>query len=207
MDISLNSPKETNLIHPTSSEVNSAAPITNTIDSYNSNEILERLTVLEKQMNELLEGHKQLMQQGQQILEEMLLHQKTVGKVNVTKIFYELLERFPLNTLDQFNEIESDSQRSARKKKYHHLKSLGGSKLRDFLHSSLKEIMTDELVNKFTWSGGAESRNFGDTKTANILYLAAQNCPFFKRPENKMEFKMDMQEVLRAAKQRIRNKI
>ncbi|XP_077277489.1 uncharacterized protein LOC143905771 [Temnothorax americanus] len=67
--------------------------------------------------------------------------------------------------------------------------------------------MTDELVNKFTWSGGAESRNFGDTKIANILYLAAQNCPFFKGPESKMEFKIDMQEVLRAAKQRIRNRI
>ncbi|XP_077270685.1 uncharacterized protein LOC143901928 [Temnothorax americanus] len=156
-------------------------------------------------MNELLEGHEQLMQQGQQILQEGLLQK--VGEVNVTRSFNEPLEGFPLNTLDQFDEMESDSQRSARKKMYHHLKSLGGSKLRDFLHSSLKEIMTDELVNKFTWSGGAESRNFGDTKIANILYLAAQNCPFFKGPESKMEFKIDMQEVLRAAKQRIRNRI
>ncbi|XP_071581482.1 uncharacterized protein [Temnothorax nylanderi] len=84
-----------------------------------------------------------------------------------------------------------------------HHKSLGAI----FINAALKEIMTDELVNKFTWSGGAESRNFGDTKIVNILYLAAQNCPFFKGPESKMEFKMDMQEVLRAAKQRIRNRI
>lgn len=42
--------------------------------------------------------------------------------------------------------------------------------MREFLNCALKEVMTDELVNSFTWPGGKTSAKLGDTKVANVLY-------------------------------------
>ncbi|XP_067204485.1 uncharacterized protein [Linepithema humile] len=166
-------------------------------------EILDQLTNLENQSKTIIAGHEQLMRQ----IKEMQAEVQIRGEVNVTKTFYEPLEGFPLKTVEEFEEMESDIKRNERKKLYHHLRVLGGTKLREFIHSSLKEVMTDELVCKFTWPGGSGTEKFKDTKILNILYMAAQKCPFFSGPDNKTVFKADVQEVLRSVKQRFRKKI
>ncbi|XP_067203122.1 uncharacterized protein [Linepithema humile] len=166
-------------------------------------EILDQLTNLENQSKTIIAGHEQLMRQ----IKEMQAEVQIRGEVNVTKTFYEPLEGFPLKTVEEFEEMESDIKHNERKKLYHHLRVLGGTKLREFIHSSLKEVMTDELVCKFTWPGGSGTEKFKDTKILNILYMAAQKCLFFSGPDNKTVFKADVQEVLRSVKQRFRKKI
>ena len=51
-----------------------------------------------------------------------------------------------------------------------HLVRLGGSRLKEFLSSALKEIMVDELVTQFTWHKQKGTQKFGDTRVSNLLY-------------------------------------
>ncbi|XP_039310232.1 uncharacterized protein LOC120358813 [Solenopsis invicta] len=80
-----------------------------------------------------------------------------------------------------------------------------GAKLRGFVHMCFKESMKDELVCKFTWPGGSETEKFGHTKLVKIMYDAAQSYPLFEGPLNKTVFKAEVQEVLRAVKQRVKS--
>ncbi|XP_033226017.1 uncharacterized protein LOC117178698 [Belonocnema kinseyi] len=55
--------------------------------------------------------------------------------------------------------------------------SRGGTKLREFLGSSLRAKMTDKLVTQFTWKGDANQPEFGDTRVTlrwNVLFFLAQ---------------------------------
>ena len=53
---------------------------------------------------------------------------------------------------------------------YDHLLTLGAATIQQFLSGALKQIMTDSLVCKFTWHGGENSIQFGDTRVANMLF-------------------------------------
>jgi len=39
----------------------------------------------------------------------------------------------------------------------------------DFIYTAIQQIMSDELVNKFTWLGDKSSKQLADTKM-NIIY-------------------------------------
>ncbi|XP_067207806.1 uncharacterized protein [Linepithema humile] len=67
-------------------------------------EILDQLTNLENQSKTIIAGHEQLMRQ----IKEMQAEVQIRGEVNVTKTFYEPLEGFPLKTVEEFEEMESD---------------------------------------------------------------------------------------------------
>ncbi|XP_039315623.1 uncharacterized protein LOC120356887 [Solenopsis invicta] len=128
------------------------------------------------------------------------------NKVEVARTFYQALEGFPLQTIEQFHEFENDNSKNNQYDKlYHHLRGMGAAKLRDFVHMCFKESMKDELVCKFTWPGGSWTEKFGDTKL-KIMYDAAQSYPLFEGPLNKTVFKAEVQEVLRAVKQRVKSR-
>lgn len=52
---------------------------------------------------------------------------------------------------------------------YGYLKQMGSVKLRPFLFLAMKEAMADELVDKFTWTGTGESKEFCNTKIAKTI--------------------------------------
>ncbi|XP_067209573.1 uncharacterized protein [Linepithema humile] len=166
-------------------------------------QILDLLQILEAKNNLLIEGQEKMMKKMEEILEKC----SSIDDVNVNNTLYKPLQGFPLKTVEEFKEMESDANRSERKKLYHHLRGIGGTKLREFLYTCMTEIMQDELINKFTWPGGAGAEKFGDTKIVNIIHAAAKKCPLFPGPVNKAELKTELQEVLRSVKQRYRNKI
>lgn len=49
-------------------------------------------------------------------------------------------------------------------------------------------------------------RIYYTTNNVNVFVDAAKDCPFFHGPENKAEFKTDMVDVMRATRQRYRNR-
>ncbi|EZA48471.1 hypothetical protein DMN91_004158 [Ooceraea biroi] len=161
-------------------------------------QILDKLKIIESQNKEILLDNGKIMKE---------LLRMNMGEEALNKSLLKPLDGFPLHTMDQFTEMGTDSKKEERKKLFYHLCNLGGSKLREFLSGSLKQAMTDELVNHFTWSGDKKSEKFGDTTIANILYLAAKKCPFFDGPNTISQFKIEMQEVLRSTKQRFRNSL
>ncbi|CAL1672171.1 unnamed protein product [Lasius platythorax] len=108
---------------------------------------------------------------------------------------------FPLKTVEEFKELETDTDRLQELLTY--LKFVGGIKLREALSHFQKETMTDELTCKFTyWGRTKESLPFYNTQIAKVYFYAAKTCPNFKGPETRAEFKLEIMEVFRAAKQR-----
>ncbi|XP_043465703.1 zinc-regulated protein 8-like [Leptopilina heterotoma] len=111
---------------------------------------------------------------------------------------------YPLKTIEEFNSFEDDDNKVNAL--YSKLRKYGGTKLREALSFAFKSSMTDEVATKFTWYGDSgDTKNFGETKMASLLYQVVNKCKQFKGPENFTEFKSEMTEVLRAAKQRYRN--
>ncbi|XP_071581639.1 uncharacterized protein [Temnothorax nylanderi] len=170
----------------------------------NNQDIHDKLTDLQDKVNSLIESHNALKEIMEKIVENDNVH---VDGVNLKNTFYEGLEGFPMSTVEEFKELESDAKKNDRRKLYNYLRGLGGCKLREFLYNAIKTIMTDSLVSKFTWPGSSVSEKFGDTKTMNIIYLAAQKCTLFNGPQDKASCKVEVQEVLRAIKQRYRTNL
>ncbi|XP_039302651.1 uncharacterized protein LOC120357094 [Solenopsis invicta] len=165
----------------------------------NCTEILERLKNFEdntvKCLKKVMKSNKELVKMVKQLKD---------NKVEVARTFYQA-EGFPLQTIEQFHEFENDNSKNNQYDKlYHHLRGMGAAKLRDFVHMCFKESMKDELVCKFTWPDDSGTEKFGDTKLVKIMYDAAQSCPLFEGPLNKTVFKAEVQEVLRAVKQRVK---
>ncbi|XP_070156705.1 uncharacterized protein [Polyergus mexicanus] len=114
---------------------------------------------------------------------------------------YKRTDGFPLKTVKEFKELETDTDRLQELLTY--LQFVGGIKLREALSHFQKETMTDELTCKFTyWGRTKESLAFYNTQIAKVFFYAAKRCPHFKRPETRAEFKLEIMEVFRAAKQR-----
>jgi len=63
---------------------------------------------------------------------------------------------------------------------YRHIIGLGAVKLRDFIYTAIQQIMSDELVNKFTWLGDKSSKQLADTKMMNIIYCKWFYCRDFE---------------------------
>ncbi|XP_039313256.1 uncharacterized protein LOC105207195 isoform X2 [Solenopsis invicta] len=171
--------------------------------TYNNNRVIEdKLMALQDDVKSLIEGQVIIKEMIQKIMDSDAYN----VDVNLRNTFYEGLEGFPLNTIEEFKELESDAKKDVRRKLYNHLRRLGGSKFREFLYNSIKEIMTDSLVSKFTWPGSSKSEKFGNTKTMNIIY-PAQKCTLFHGPQDKASCKVEVQEVFRAIKQRYRKNL
>ncbi|CAH0549878.1 unnamed protein product [Brassicogethes aeneus] len=69
----------------------------------------------------------------------------------------------------------------------------------------MRQVMTDEFVaSQFTWDGSKGKIEFRMTKICKILYLASKKCPF-EGPRDKVAYKNDIKEILRATKQRRKN--
>ncbi|XP_067210756.1 uncharacterized protein [Linepithema humile] len=114
---------------------------------------------------------------------------------------YEKPDGFPLTTIEDFQELETDKDRLQKLASY--LKFIGGIKLREALSHFQKETMTDELTSMFTyWGRKKHSLAFYNTQTAKVFFYAAKMCPNFEGPLTRTAFKLEMMEVFRAAKQR-----
>lgn len=68
--------------------------------------------ILEAKNNLLIEGQEKMMKKMEEILEKCL----SIDDVNVNNTLYEPLQGFPLKTVKEFKEMESDANRSERKK-------------------------------------------------------------------------------------------
>lgn len=62
----------------------------------------------------MIEGQANMVLQLQEILDK--ISYKESDKLNVTKTFYETLHGYPLKTLDEFREMESDSKKKQAQK-------------------------------------------------------------------------------------------
>lgn len=62
-------------------------------------------------IKKLLEGQELLLQAMKEINDKV-----TVDTVNTTSTFYEALEGFPLETIEQFHDFESESKENERNK-------------------------------------------------------------------------------------------
>ncbi|XP_036141100.1 uncharacterized protein LOC118648135 isoform X2 [Monomorium pharaonis] len=175
--------------------------IVNTAPSIDT-ELKRKLAVLEELSRNLIKGQTDIQQQLKEIKE------KPSDEYIVSRSLYQLLDGYPLNTLEQFNEIEHESKKLERQKLYRHFIGLGAVKIRDFIYTAIKQTMTDELVNKFTWLGDEHNtKELGNTKMMNIIYYAAKKCSHFEGPVDKEAFKIEMLQVLRTIKQRFRRTI
>ncbi|XP_043476106.1 uncharacterized protein LOC122507454 isoform X3 [Leptopilina heterotoma] len=161
-------------------------------------EIANDLKIIKKQNEEIISASTIIIEK----LDEMKR-----SEINGKKTLYDNLKGFPLKTVAEFTQLENDSEESEkiRESLYHHLLTLGGTKLREFLSTSMKQLMTDHLLCEYTWNGEKGMQKFGDTKISNVLFSSAKKCPFFKGPSNVAEYKTEMREVMRISKQRYRN--
>ncbi|XP_033229339.1 uncharacterized protein LOC117180881 [Belonocnema kinseyi] len=100
--------------------------------------------------------------------------------LNVT--LCEPLEGFPLQTVEQFENLNSKINIKLRKSSYNHLKLRGGTKLREFLSLALKMTTSEQLVAKFTWRGDKKHKKFGNTRVANVMFVAAKDYYSFSGP-------------------------
>ncbi|XP_051156217.1 uncharacterized protein LOC127278520 [Leptopilina boulardi] len=165
--------------------------------------VLTDLNTLKEQNKTLIRQNEKISEQQENILLELSKQKKSEDKELSHKLFRPP-DGFPLQTVAEFMTLES-GDKAERTKLRNYLLSLGGVSIRHFLSASLRQVMTDKLVCQFTWPGGAESVEFGNTKVANVLYSAAQKCSNFEGPKDKNTFKTHMLEVLRNTKQRYRN--
>ncbi|XP_051158487.1 uncharacterized protein LOC127279890 [Leptopilina boulardi] len=155
-----------------------------------------------EQNERIINQNDKIILQNEQILEKM--SQETIGEANLDDTLYEPLNGFPINTLDQFIYLNEKEQKSLRKKLFQHLVALGGPRLRDFLNCAVKQTFTDELINQLSWDGKGAYQKLGDTRVCNTLYLAANQRIGVRARSNKLDFKTDIQEILRVTKQRFR---
>ncbi|XP_039301802.1 uncharacterized protein LOC120356943 isoform X1 [Solenopsis invicta] len=139
----------------------------------NCHKILEKFTILETQYETLLKGQETINVQMKETFKKL-----SENTTEISKTFYEPLDGFPLKSLEDFYNLESETKINERNQLCHHLQSLGGAKLREFLHTSVKHIMTDELVNQFTWLGGIGTEKFSDTKMSTLLYCSKEMPAF-----------------------------
>ncbi|XP_043472912.1 uncharacterized protein LOC122505396 isoform X2 [Leptopilina heterotoma] len=151
----------------------------------------------------LREQNKMILRQQEIILKELSKNNNATER-KLSESLLTPLRGFPIETVERFQEFESEIGKESRTRVYNHLVNMGGATLRNFLSNSLRRLLTDNLVCSFTWNGGDNTLKFGDTRIANVLYQASKRCENFDGPTNKEIFKHHMLEVLRHTKQRHR---
>lgn len=166
-------------------------------------EISRHLQVLKSSVDEIQQKSDEIFNQNKEILQ--LLRSRFSTEQLANKL-YQHLDGFPLSTVEQFFNLEEITNKHERQKVHDHLIQLGGTSLKEFLSCALRQVMTDELVLKFTWQKQKNTEKFGDTRISNIFFQAAVNCPLFTGPDSKAAYKETMLGVLKSTKQRCRNK-
>ncbi|CAH0550883.1 unnamed protein product [Brassicogethes aeneus] len=164
---------------------------------------IEQNKTTQRQLAVLIEQNETIIEQNQVIINETSQLKEKEDK-QLSENLLDPPSGFPLTTLEQFDELNSDLNMEGRRQLYKYLINCGGTTLREFLNRALKIIMTDELVCNFTWLGDKTNRGFGNTKVSNVLKQAAQKCLKTKGPQDIDHFKKEMLEVLRVSKQRHR---
>ncbi|XP_032690601.1 uncharacterized protein LOC116853586 isoform X2 [Odontomachus brunneus] len=137
----------------------------------NCSEILKRVKKFE---DDTAKSFKTVMKANKKLLKAINHMNERNNKVQIgVHTFDEALEGFPLESVEQFDELENDqSKKNEHYKLYNHLCGIGASKLRDFVHMCFRQTMTDELVCTFTWAGSSDTEKLGDTKLVKIMYAA-----------------------------------
>ncbi|XP_043469678.1 uncharacterized protein LOC122503268 [Leptopilina heterotoma] len=128
---------------------------------------------LENQSKLLWEQNEKILAQNAELMEALRnsVEQNTSLKNNL----YQPLQGFPFKTIEEFYDFSSANNEDKILHMHNHLIQIGGSKLREFLNYSLKQLMTDNLVTQFSWPGSSNTEKFGDTKISNLLYESAKN--------------------------------
>ncbi|XP_046734992.1 uncharacterized protein LOC124404707 [Diprion similis] len=121
---------------------------------------------------------------------------------------YEKPPGFPLDSLEVFQEFEEDPERQRSLK--HYLINVGGITARDALNQFLKEAMTDSLTKHFSWTGKTvldkeNLRPLFNTCIGKVFFDALRECRTIPQPRDRTKFARLMQEVIRGAKQRLRD--
>ncbi|XP_051173361.1 uncharacterized protein LOC127289463 isoform X3 [Leptopilina boulardi] len=178
---------------------------------YDFSVILKSLETIENSNQKQIELYEVIKAQNaeqlrlsERILEE-IQKRNSIDETQCYNSLYEPLEGFPLKTVEEFQKLNEPESGPIREKLRQHLIKLGGTKLREFLHCALKQVLTDELVYQLTWLGDKDTEKFGDTKVSTIFFVSAQKCTLFKGPTNIAEYKLEMKQVMRITKQRYRN--
>ncbi|XP_043469897.1 uncharacterized protein LOC122503428 [Leptopilina heterotoma] len=92
-----------------------------------------------------------------------------------------------------------------------YLKYIGGFTLREALNLCMKEVLTNDVANNFTWHGKDTGHAqvglaLYSRQITNAFYEAVSQSQHFEQPTRAM-FASQMREVLRIAKQRLRNSL
>ncbi|XP_067211343.1 uncharacterized protein [Linepithema humile] len=154
----------------------------------------------DKTQSEIVKLLRQVIKQNLELLSDIKVL-KRHHTLTMQNNLYKRPDGFPLKTIEEFENLKADTDRLQELLTY--LKFVGGLKLREALSHFQKETMTDELTCKFTyWGRTKESLAFYNTQIAKVFFYAAKMCPNFKGPESRAEFKLEIMEVFRAAKQR-----
>ncbi|XP_034937590.1 uncharacterized protein [Chelonus insularis] len=166
-----------------------------------TNTTVER-DVIEKKLDEIRE-HQDI---GLKILKNMEAKLIAIEKANNPSMDdFELPDGFPLQSMDDFNQFEEDSDKKRAETLRDYLKFAGGHDLREALHNFVRAAMTEELAEKFTWTGksgpnSSPKKKFKGTKMMKVFMSAAKRIKKIKT-FTLNEFTSNFSEVLRSYKQ------
>ncbi|XP_067205420.1 uncharacterized protein [Linepithema humile] len=152
-------------------------------------------------INERLDGFEKRIFENVDKLRKDLLQQMVDRNAQQPHQSYKPPNGFPLRTLEQLDAFLQNADQIQNLKLY--LSSVGGGTVKETLNQFLKETLHEELVTNFTWVRAEGTRSVYNSKMAEIYFDGLVLC---NRRVGSREFAQTMQEVLRIAKQRGRDK-
>ncbi|XP_033230516.1 uncharacterized protein LOC117181695 [Belonocnema kinseyi] len=114
----------------------------------------------------------------------------------------------PMQTVQEVTDFDNASD-EAYDGLVQYLKYIGGFTLREALNLCMKEVLTNDVASNFTWHGKDTGHAqvgvaLYNRQITNAFYEAVSQSQHFEQPTRAM-FASQMREVLRIAKQRLRN--
>ncbi|XP_076655388.1 uncharacterized protein LOC143360442 [Halictus rubicundus] len=110
----------------------------------------------------------------------------------------------PLRTMEEVDQFENCSDEDYGNV-IDYFTYVGGCNLKEALSASFKEAFPDSLLPLYTWFGTDRCQPLYPTKIVRALFDAACKSKAFKMP-TRLEFQDSMRMLLKARKERIRNK-
>ncbi|XP_067204070.1 uncharacterized protein [Linepithema humile] len=153
------------------------------------------------EINKRLDGFEKRIFENVNKLRKDLLQRMVDRNAQQPHQSYKPPNGFPLRTLEQLDAFLQNADQIQNLKLY--LSSVGGGTVKETLNQFLKETLHEELVTNFTWIRAEGTRSMYNSKMAEIYFDGLVLC---NRRVGSREFAQTMQEVLRIAKQRGRDK-
>ncbi|XP_056120986.1 uncharacterized protein LOC130099344 [Rhinichthys klamathensis goyatoka] len=109
-----------------------------------------------------------------QVRQNTLLLQAILRKENAAEVVNEEFH-FPIRSMTGIKDLEDSlSNRDTQRSLTRYLTSLGGTSAKDIVHRIMREIMTNELANKFNWQGRGQKSPFSTLLLAKVVIDAAK---------------------------------